>query len=115
MKFSSLVATTVLTLSGAVFAPTSAADHGAYHPTGASAATAATPMADGEIRKIDKEQGKVTLRHGPIASLDMPAMTMVFKVANPKMLDAIKEGDKVKFAAANVNGAITVMAIEAAK
>ena len=72
-------------------------------------------MADGEVRKIDKEQGKVTLRHGPIASLDMPAMTMVFKVSNPKMLDSIKEGDKVKFAADKVNGALTVTVIEAAR
>jgi len=115
MKFSSLVAATALTLSGAVFAQASAADHAAHHPAGASAATAAAPMADGEVRKIDKEQGKVTLRHGPIASLDMPAMTMVFKISNPKMLDSIKEGDKVKFAADKVNGALTVTVIEAAR
>lgn len=42
----------------------------------------------------------------------MPGMTMVFKVADPKMLDKLKEGDKVKFAAERVNGAITVTAIE---
>jgi Cu/Ag efflux protein CusF len=93
-------AATALTLSGAAFAQTPAAD---------------PAMADGEVRRIDKEQGKVTLRHGPIASLDMPAMTMVFRVASPKMLDAIKEGDRVKFAADKVNGAITVTAIEVAK
>jgi uncharacterized cupredoxin-like copper-binding protein/Cu/Ag efflux protein CusF len=74
-----------------------------------SAGAAAT---DGEVRKIDKEQGKVTMKHGPIANLEMPGMTMVFKVADPKMLDAIKEGDKVKFSADRVNGAITVTAIE---
>ncbi len=51
---------------------------------------------------------------GPIASLDMPGMTMVFKVGDPKMLDRLKEGDKVKFAAEKVNGAITVTAIEPA-
>jgi len=82
----------------------------------AAAAAAQTPaMADGEVRKIDKEQGKVTLRHGPIANLDMPGMTMVFKVADAKMLDTLKEGDKVKFAADRVNGAITLTAIEVAK
>ena len=80
---------------------------------GAHAQTA--PNADGEVRKIDKEQGKVTLKHGPIANLDMPGMTMVFKVADPKLLDAIKEGDKVKFAADRVNGVITVTAIAVAK
>ena len=47
----------------------------------------------------------MTLRHGPMPNLDMPAMTMVFKVADPKMLDGLKEGDKVKFAADKVNGA----------
>ena len=73
------------------------------------------PMADGEVRKIDKAQAKITLRHGPITNLDMPGMTMVFKVADPKMLDTLNEGDKVKFSADRVNGAITVTAIEPVK
>jgi Cu/Ag efflux protein CusF len=79
------------------------------------ASAVAAPSSDGEVRKIDKEQGKVTLKHGPIENLQMPGMTMVFKVADPKMLDSLKEGDKVKFAAERVNGAITVTAIEVAK
>ena len=91
--------------------PASASDQAAQHP----AAGAAASTADGEVRKIDKEQGKVTLKHGPITNLDMPGMTMVFKVADPKMLESIKEGDKVKFSADRVNGAITVTAIEPAK
>lgn len=70
---------------------------------------------EGEVRKVDKEQGKVTLKHGPIENLGMSGMTMVFKVADPKLLDKIKAGDKVKFAAENFNGAVTVTAIEAAK
>ena len=76
---------------------------------------ASVPVAEGEVRKIDKEQGKVTLRHGPLQNLDMPAMTMVFKVADPKMLDALKEGDKVRFTAEKVNGALTVTSIQSAK
>ena len=80
-----------------------------------AAAGAQTAMTDGEVRKIDKEQGKLTLRHGPIANLDMPGMTMVFKVADPKMLDTVKVGDKVKFAADKVDGAFTVTAIQPAK
>ena len=92
-------------------APASASNQSAQRPT-----TGATAMTtDGEVRRIDKEQGKVTLKHGPIANLEMPGMTMVFKVADPKMLDGIKEGDKVKFTADKVNGAITVTAIEPAK
>jgi len=73
---------------------------------------AQTPMSDGEVRKVDKEQGKLTLRHGPIQSLEMPGMTMVFKVADPKMLDNVKEGDKVRFTADRLGGAITVTHIE---
>lgn len=78
-------------------------------------AAAAAPMSDGEVRKVDKDQGKLTLKHGPIANLDMPGMTMVFKVADRKLLDVVKVGDKVKFSAENLNGAMTVTAIEAAK
>ncbi len=110
-----LVATIVLALSAAADAQTSAADRATQVPGGASAATAARVMADGEVRKIDREQVKVTLRHGPIGNLEMPAMTMVFKVADAKMLDNLKEGDKVKFAADRIGGAITITAIEAAK
>jgi Cu/Ag efflux protein CusF len=71
-------------------------------------ANAQTAMTEGEVRKVDKEQGKVTLRHGPIANLEMPAMTMVFKVADPQMLDRLKEGDKVRFSAERIGGAITL-------
>jgi Cu/Ag efflux protein CusF len=79
----------------------------------AAVAQATTAMAEGEVRKIDREQGKVTLRHGPIANLDMPAMTMVFKLADARLLQGIKEGDKVRFAADKVDGVFTVIAIEA--
>ena len=79
------------------------------------AAPAFAQTIDGEVRKIDKGQAKVTLKHGPIAHLEMPAMTMVFKVADPKVLDSIKEGDKVKFAADKVNGAFTVTSISVVK
>lgn len=77
----------------------------------ASAASAA-PMADGEVRKVDRAQARLTLRHGPIPSLDMAPMTMVFRVADPALLEGLKEGDKVKFGADRVNGLITVTAIE---
>lgn len=72
-------------------------------------------LADGEVRKVDKDAGKLTLRHGRIESLDMPAMTMVFRVAAPKLLDGLKEGDKVRFAAERGGGAITVTHIEPVK
>ena len=112
MSITHLIAALGLTIAfgaRAQTAPASAADHAAHH------ATAVAPTTEGEVRKIDKEQGKVTLKHGPIANLDMPGMTMVFKIADPTMLDRIKEGDKVRFAADRVNGAITVTAIESVR
>jgi Cu/Ag efflux protein CusF len=69
-------------------------------------------MADGEIRKVDRDAKKITIKHGPLANLDMPPMTMVFQVKDPAMLDQVKAGDKVKFQAEKVGGAFTVTKIE---
>jgi Cu(I)/Ag(I) efflux system protein CusF len=79
------------------------------------AASAVAAMTEGEVRKVDKEAAKITLRHAPIESLGMPAMTMVFRVADPKMLEQVKEGEKVRFSADRRNGAITLTSIEAVK
>lgn len=72
-------------------------------------------MADGEVKKIDKDAGKITIKHGPLTSLDMPAMTMVFRVADPAMLDQVKAGDKIRFLAERKGGLITVTKLEAAQ
>ncbi len=61
-------------------------------------------LSDAEVRKIDKVQGKITLRHGAIKNLDMPPMTMVFAVKDRAMLDHVKPGDKVRFKAENAGG-----------
>jgi len=75
--------------------------------------TAQAEPADGEVRKVDKDAQKITIRHGPLPSLDMPQpMTMVYRVQDPAMLDRVKAGDKVKFEAENVGGAFTVTKIE---
>src|SRR5688500_16293512 len=81
------------------------------------ASTAATrvPMTSGEVRRVDRAAKKITLRHEEMKSLDMPPMTMVLQVADPAMLDKVKAGDKVKFTAANINGAFTLTEIEAEK
>ena len=78
-------------------------------------AAASKDLADGEVRKVDKAAGKITLKHGPIPSIEMPPMTMVFKVKDPAMLDKVKAGDAVRFKAESVNGAFTVTAIQAAR
>ena len=73
------------------------------------------PQADGVIKKIDAKAGAVTIAHGPIPNLNMPSMTMSFKAKDPAMLTKWKEGDKVKFRTADVNGTMTVVSIEAVK
>ncbi len=72
-------------------------------------------MVDGEVQKVDAPAGKVTLKHGAIRALDMPAMTMSYRVADPAALARIKPGDKVRFSAGKVGGQYTVTAIEPAK
>lgn len=69
----------------------------------------------GEVRKVDRDAAKVTIKHGPLKNLDMPAMTMVFQVKDKTMLDGLKAGDKINFVADKVNGAFTVMQIESVK
>ena len=79
------------------------------------AAPASDSMTDGEVKKIDPDNGKVTLKHGDIKSLDMPGMTMVFMVKDAALLGAVKVGDKVKFRAEKSGGGYMVTAMEAAK
>ena len=76
------------------------------------AVLASPALSDGEIRKVDKDAAKLTIKHGPIANLDMMPMTMVFRVKDKAMLDQVKAGDKVRFSADKVEGAITVTALE---
>ena len=71
--------------------------------------------AEGEVRKIDRKAKTITLKHGPIQSIDMPAMTMVFQVKDPALLGKLKPGDKVKFQAEMLGGEATVTSIERAK
>ena len=78
-----------------------------------SPAFAATVPVNGEIKKINEAQGKITIKHGPITNLDMGAMTMVFTVADPKFLTDVEVGDKVTFEADRVKGKLTVLSITA--
>lgn len=79
-----------------------------------AAGSALAQSADGEVRKIDKAAAKLTLKHGEIKSIDMPPMTMVYRVKDTKMLDALAVGDKVKFDAAKVDGQYVVTVIKKA-
>ncbi len=83
--------------------------------TGAMPAKPSADMTDAEVRKIDKENRKVTLKHGDIKNLDMPGMTMVFQVTDAAVLEKLKVGDKVRFNAANDGGKLMANDIQLAK
>jgi Cu/Ag efflux protein CusF len=82
----------------------------------AQAASSATTgeWADGEVRKVDTSAAKITLKHGPLPNLGMGAMTMVYRVASPAMLEQVKAGERVRFQADSINGALTITQIEKA-
>lgn len=90
------------------------ADHDSHHPD-PKATAAATTMSEGAVREVDKSAGKVTIKHGPLPNLDMLAMTMVFRVKDPAMPDQLKEGDKIRFSAEKIEGALTVTEIQTSK
>lgn len=104
-----LSAWVALVAAGAAGAVTSAS------AASASAADSSQPSAlsDGEIRKVDPDNKKLTIKHGPLQNLDMPGMTMVFQVSDDAMLERLHVGDKVRFAAERVDGKLTVTEIEA--
>ena len=73
-----------------------------------------TDMADGEVRKVDKENKKMTIKHGEIKNLDMPGMTMVFQIRDTSLLETFKAGDKVKFVIEKLDGAFVVTSMQLA-
>jgi Cu/Ag efflux protein CusF len=98
-----------LAFNGAAFAQSNAP--AAAQPQ----ASVAGEWTDAEIRKIDKETGKVTLKHGEIKNLGMPPMAMTFETKDPKVLDRLTVGDKVRFRANYENGKYVLRDIEPAK
>ena len=121
MKSLKLIAvTTTVLLSQLAISPVwASSDHADKHPAGKPAAVKSavdtTNMADAEVRKVDKDAKKITLKHGELKNLEMPAMTMVFQVKDTALLDKVKAGDKVKFRAEKVVSGYAVTEIEMAK
>jgi Cu(I)/Ag(I) efflux system periplasmic protein CusF len=103
-------ATALLTLSGAAFAQATM-DH-SQMPV---ASTATPAMTDGVVRKIDKDSGKLTIKHGDIKHMDMPGMTMVFTVKDKSLLDTVQVGQKVEFMVVHENSQMVVTDIRPAK
>lgn len=119
ITIAALTAALTATLTAALAAPAGAqqpaSEHAAHHPASTVAAAAAADMTEGEVRKIDKEANKVTIKHGEIKNLDMPAMTMVFQARNGALLDKLKVGDKIRFVAEQSASGLVVTDIQPAK
>lgn len=111
-----LFTSTLIALVTLGAAPVQAAgDHAGHGMAMQATASTEMQMVDGVVKKVDKSAGKVTLSHGPLTNLSMPAMTMVFRVKEANWLDQMKAGDKIRFMADNVNGAVTIVHFEPAK
>ncbi|MDB5943300.1 MAG: hypothetical protein JWQ13_2866 [Ramlibacter sp.] len=113
-KLHAILAASAIALSLAGQAQAQQAAALATQSAGASVSSSAV-FTDGEVRKIDKDAKKITLKHGEIKNLDMPPMTMVFAVRDDAVLDTAKAGDKVQFKAIDDGGKLTVVEIQAAK
>lgn len=110
----------IVWIAASTLAPTAplhalAAGETGAQKTAAGSAAAGADMTEAEVRKVDKESGKLTLKHAEIKSLDMPAMTMVFVVKDKAMLDKLQPGDKVRFRAVDDGGKFTVTHLETSK
>lgn len=98
------------------FTVQAASSHDSHHGgMQMTSADAAAQMTDGEVRKVDKDAKKITIKHGDLKNLGMPPMTMVFQVKDPAMLDQVKAGDKISFIADKVGGQLTVTSLEVKK
>lgn len=102
-------------LGTALIAPGMANDaHHASVPASAQPVDDAS-LTEGEIRKIDRSAGKLTIKHGELKNVGMPPMTMVFRVRDTAMLEQVQPGDKVLFAVEKINGILTVTRLESVK
>lgn len=101
------IATLVAAFALPVMAQPKADDHPAQH--------AAADMTEGEVRKVDKSARKLTIKHGEIRNLDMPAMTMVFQVKDEALLDKVKAGDRIRFVALKAETGFVVTDVQVAR
>jgi Cu/Ag efflux protein CusF len=118
-RSSSLFSTLIVSVGLALAAANASAqmqmnDHSQHNAAPATSQDDANALADGEVKKVDKDTGKLTVQHGPLTNLNMPGMTMSFKVQDPAMLDQVKAGDKIRLRVERINGAFTVTKLEKA-
>ncbi|MGE5648554.1 MAG: copper-binding protein [Bacillota bacterium] len=80
-----------------------------------SDAAQAGAMSEGEVKKVDRQAGRITIKHGPLENLGMPGMTMAFRVKDAAMLDQVKVGDRIRFVAGKAGAAYSVERLEVVK
>lgn len=76
------------------------------------AGAADLPLVNGIVRRVDLPNNKVTIRHDYIPNLDMAAMTMSFTAADPRLIQDLSPGDRIRFTADNVNGVLMILSLE---
>jgi Cu(I)/Ag(I) efflux system periplasmic protein CusF len=118
-RMSSLFSTLIVSAGLALAAANASAqmqmqDHSQHNATATASQDDSNALTDGEIKKVDKDTGKLTVQHGPLTNLNMPGMTMSFNVQDPAMLDQVKAGDKIRLRVERINGAFTVTKLETA-
>lgn len=113
MHAAGLLAAVAIGVSFATTAVAQSADgHAAHHAAQAAQQPWTAAPSEGEVRKVDRDRRTILLKHGAIANLQMPPMTMMFIVRDAAMLDGVRPGDKVRFAAENVAGELSITRLE---
>jgi Cu(I)/Ag(I) efflux system protein CusF len=114
LRFAAALITLFGLLPLTAFAASEHMGHGGHnHATMPS--TAESQLIDGVVKKIDKTAGKVTVTHGPLTNLNMPAMTMVFRVKEAVWLEQMQSGGKIRFIADSINNTLTIVRFENVK
>ncbi len=110
MKASSTIVALALAALGVAMPVAAQHQHGTVAAVGGTSAS--VTYVDGVVKRIDKAGGRVTIAHDPITNLDMPRMTMTFRVRDAHWLEQMKEGAHIRFAAESPNGVLTVVAYQ---
>jgi len=109
-----LIASTLITIPLTLSLPALAQGNPAA-PGQAKAAAPSAAWTEGVVRTIHKQDGQITISHEPLVNLGMGKMTMTFRLKTPALAEGIKEGSRIRFVAENVNGELTVVALQPAK
>ncbi|MBW6496218.1 MAG: copper-binding protein [Burkholderiaceae bacterium] len=92
-----------------------AAQPGFAAATTVAGSTTSAPLVDGLVKRVDPAAGRVTIAHGPIPNIGMPAMTMVFKLKDPSWGARLKVGEQIRFSADEVGGQLIVTRLEGSR